>query len=138
MFSTAKMDTTWLDEAHRRFGDRKDIFKYVDTPYSLWYNLFDVFEKAYASSYNDLDIKNIYEYADWCCRQPRGTTADDDLLTVVAVCFYEHIPENPEAVKDMPRWLKFEEVTQMKEILSYHVGDEGYRKIVNSFTSGQH
>lgn len=126
-----------MDEACRRFGTREDVFGYVDSPYSLWSNLSDVFKKAYRYPYNEADIRNIYEYADWSCRQPRGDTAEDDLLTVVAVSFYEHIPQVPEAMKDLPRWFKFDEIMQMRDILSYHVGPEGFQKVVESFPIAQ-
>jgi len=49
---------------------------------------------------------------------------------VFATCFYEHIPETLEALKDMPRWFSDSDVLTMKEIFSYMVGEEGYQRIL--------
>jgi len=87
------MDPEWLTEAHRRFGDHKEVFDYVETPHSMWANLRDVFSAAYTYPYHEADIRAIYEYAEWSCKQPRGESATDDLLTVVAVGFYKHVPQ---------------------------------------------
>jgi len=131
------MNTEWLEEAHRRFGHRDDVFEYVETPYSLWSNLSDVFKRAYDYPYKEVDIRAIYEYADWSCRQPRGETSEDDLLTCVAVCFYEHIPQIEAAVKDLPRWFKLSEIVTMKEIFIYMVGDSGFERILEAYPKAQ-
>lgn len=131
------MNTAWLEEAHRRFGDREDVFEYVDTPYSLWSNLRDVFRCAYDYPYKEADIRAIYEYADWSCQQAQGETAEDDLLTCVAVCFYEHIPEVEAAVKDLPRWFKLSEIMTMREIFSYQVGDAAFERILEAYPKEQ-
>ena len=131
------MDTEWLDEAHRRFGDREDVFQYVESPYDLWSNLREVFKIAYAYPYCEADIRAIYEYADWSCRQPQGETASDDLLTAVAVGFYEHIPEVEAAVKDLPRWFKLSEIITMRKILSYHIGQDGFERLLQAYPKWQ-
>jgi len=131
------MNTEWLEEAHRRFGHRDDVFEYVETPYRLWSNLSDVFKRAYDYPYKEADIRAIYEYADWSCRQPRGETSEDDLLTCVAVCFYEHIPQVDAAVKDLPRWFKLSEIVTMREIFSYMVGDSGFERILEAYPKAQ-
>ncbi len=127
------MNTEWMTEAHRRFGDREDVFEYVETPYSLWSNLRDVFKRAYDYPYKEADIRSIYEFADWSCRQPRGETAEDDLLTCVAICFYEHIPEVEAALKDLPRWFKLSEIMTMRQIFSYQVGDAGFERMLEAY-----
>ncbi len=131
------MKTAWLDEAHRRFGDREDVFQYVESPYGLWANLHDVFKAAYTYPYNEADIRAIYEYFDWCCQQPRGETAADDLVTVVAVSFTEHIPQIPAAVRDLPRWFKLDEILEMRQILSYHVGEQGFQSLIEAYPKSQ-
>lgn len=131
------METEWLAEAQRRFGDREDIFAYVDSPYSLWFNLRDVFKRAYDSPRDEADIRSIYQYADWSCREPRGKTAEDDLLTCVAVCFYEHIPEIEAAVEDLPRWFDLREIMAMREIFSYQVGEAGFEQILEAYPRKQ-
>ena len=47
--------------------------------------------------------------------------------------FPKHIPETPEALEDMPRWFTRANVLTMKDILSWHVGAEGYAKVLACF-----
>ena len=127
------LDHEWGREAFNRFPELIDRFDSVDSPYLLWIEIRLAFEDAYKEPRNEDLISRIYAYADWCCAQPEGTTAEDDLGTCVAVCFYEHIPESPEALADMPRWFKLSDVHLMKEIFSYMVGEEGFQRILLAY-----
>ncbi|HET9283895.1 MAG TPA: hypothetical protein VFR24_18250 [Candidatus Angelobacter sp.] len=120
-------------EAFKKFPELIDRFDFVDTPYSLWFELREAFEEAYKLPRNEDLISRIYTYADWCCSQPEGATAEDDLGTCVCVCFYEHIPQIPEALADMPHWFSREEVSLMKETFSYMVGEEGFQCILLAY-----
>ena len=100
----------------------------------LWSQLRDLFDLAYGPPRNEDLIKRIYDYADWCCQQPSGTTAEDDLATCVAVSFYEHIPECQEALQDMPRWFTLDDVRAMRDTFSYMVGEEGYQRILQAYS----
>ena len=123
----------WRIEALRRFPTLAERLQDAETPYLLWFELRDAFECAYRTPRNEDMIKNIYGYSEWCFSQPAGKTADDDLATCVSVCFIEHIPEIPAAVEDMPRWFTRANILEMKEILSYHAGADGYKKILVCF-----
>ncbi len=122
----------WHTEALRRFPQLTDSIERADNPYTVWIDLNAAFATAYAED-NESLIRAIYDYAGWCCRQPSGTTAEDDLGTCVACCFFEHIPIVPKAVQDMPRWWKREDVVSMKDIFSYHAGPQGYQQILARF-----
>jgi len=109
-------------------------FENADTSYLLWFELRDAFEDAYDKTPRDESlIRRIYQYSDWCCDQPRGQTAEDDLLTCVAVCFYEHIPQHPVAREDMPRWWRADDLRE-PSIFQYHLSDEQFREL-RSFLS---
>jgi hypothetical protein len=126
---------TWKTEAYRRFPELQESFEAgkCDTPYLLWFQLLDAFRAAYDLPRNESLIKRIYDYSDWCCQQPSGETAEDDLLTCVAVSFYEHIPDTPAALADMPRWFTLDDVRTMKTTFSYLVGEEGFQKILDVY-----
>jgi hypothetical protein len=133
------LDREWGKEAFNRFPDLIDRFDSVDNPYLVWIELGMAFEEAYKAPRNEDLISRIYAFADWCCSQPRGTTAEDDLGSCVRVCFYEHIPQVPEALEDMPRWFSLDDVLAMKQTFSYMVGEEGFQRILRAFErSGQH
>jgi hypothetical protein len=122
----------WQDEAKRRFPRLAEAISAADSPYLVWIDLSMEFGRAYETGDLAL-VADIYAYAGWCCRQPPGTTAEDDLGTCVATCFFEHIPTIPPALEDMPRWWTIDDVVSMKQIFSYMVGEEGYAKILGRF-----
>ena len=83
----------WREKANEMFPELALSFERVDSPYDLWVELWLAFEDAYDKTPPDESlIRRIYRYSDWCCEQPRGTTAADDLFTCVCVSFYELIP----------------------------------------------
>ena len=128
--SSSMLDHEWGKEAFNRFPDLLDDFDYVKNPYSLWIELRMEFDEAYETPRNEDLIARIYDFARWCCSQPRGKTRDDDLMTCVCVCFYEHIPQLPEALEDMPRWFSHSDVLLMKDVFLYHAGKEGFQRIL--------
>ncbi len=112
------------------FPELVSQFVELDTPYLLWIELGILFEKAYEKSPRDESlIRRIYMYSHWCAAQPRGQTSDDDLLTCVSVCFYEHIPLHPVARADMPRWWRAEDLDGEPSIFQYHLSDEQFREL---------
>jgi hypothetical protein len=122
----------WQAEALARFPELAGDIRRAENPYQLWTDLHFAFDGAYDSG-NPGMVRRIYEFARWCCEQPRGKAADDDLLTCVAVCFYEHIPTNPKALKDMPKWWKLKDVQLMKGIFSYLGGEALYAEVLSQF-----
>ena len=130
------LSNKWREEAISRFPELSENLEEpddIETPYMLWFELRNLFEKSYQPPRNEELIKRIYSYAEWCEKQPRGTTAEDDLPTCVYVCFYEHIPDNQYSLADMPRWFTRSEVLLMEKTFSYHVGEEGFRKILEIY-----
>jgi len=119
----------WKQKAEEMFPELVSRFEDADTPYLLWFELHEAFEGAYNKSPRDESlILRIYQYSDWSANQARGQTAEDDLLTCVAVCFYEHIPQHPVAREDMPRWWRAEDLRE-PSIFQYHLSDEEFREL---------
>ena len=120
------------------FPELVSRFEDADTPCLLWFELREAFVRAYEqSSRNESLIKRIYQYSDWCVDQPQGQTAEDDLTTCVAVCFYEHIPQHPTAREDMPRWWRAEDLRE-PSIFQYHLSDEEFRELRSFLTRESH
>ena len=122
----------WQAEAVSRFPDLAQELSETDSPYQLWFELTREFERAYDSN-RPGRVAEIYAFAKWCCEQPRGQTAEDDLVTCVAVCFFEHIPTHPKALSDMPRWWTLGEVRTMRKTFSYFVGADGFEAILKQY-----
>jgi hypothetical protein len=129
----------WRQKAVEMFPELIARFEDADTPYLLWFELRDAFEHAYEQTPRDESlIGRIYKYSDWCCDQPRGATAPDDLLTCVAVCFYEHIPENPSAREDMPRWWRPEDLAGLRSVFQYNLSVEEFSELKNFLSRESH
>ena len=125
----------WRQKAEGMFPELASCFEGADTPYLLWFELREAFERAYEESPRDESlIRRIYQYSDWCAAQPRGQTAEDDLLSCVAVCFYEHIPQHPAAREDMPRWWRAEDLATEPHIMQYHLSDDQFRELRSFLT----
>jgi hypothetical protein len=111
----------WWNRAQSDF--EKDVPEITDPElceprnmYALWGWLTLAFADAYSQSPpRDDFIGRVYTFAKWCCSQPRGITASDDLFTCVVVCFAEHLPQMPAAMADMPRWADPEELKQFRD-----------------------
>jgi len=84
--------------------------------YGLWLWLTSAFADAYTKvPPNDALIGRVYEYAKWCSNQPRGSCAENDLLTCVVACFDEELPRIELAMKDMPRWFTRDDLVRFQE-----------------------
>lgn len=129
----------WRDKAFEVFPELIDQFEDADTPYLLWFVLRDAFDHAYEQKpRNESLIRRIYNYSDWCCDQPRGDTAKDDLLTCVAVCFYEHIPSNAEAREDMPRWWRAEDMASEPSVFQYNLSESEFSELKSFLSRESH
>jgi hypothetical protein len=117
----------WKQKAKATFPELDSAIDDADSPYMLWIELRQAFERAYEQKPRDESlIQRIYQYSDWCADQPEGKTASDDLFTCVAVCFYEHIPEHPAAREDMPRWWRAEDLDPEPSIFSHHLSGKEF------------
>ncbi len=131
------LEHEWGKEAFNRFPELIDRFDCVESPYALWIELRQVFFDAYKEPRNEDLIARIYHYADWCGTHPQGMSTEEDLGTCVHVCFFEHIPESPEALADMPRWFSRADVLLMKDTFSYMVGEEGFKRILLAYDDSE-
>lgn len=129
----------WRQRADDLFPELVARFEEADTPYLLWFELWEAFKQAYEQTpRNESLIRRIYEYSDWCAEQPRGRTAADDLFTCVAVCFYEHIPLHPGARADMPRWWRPEDLAGEPSIFNYHLSDVQFNDLKSFLSKENH
>jgi S-adenosylmethionine-dependent methyltransferase len=124
----------WRDMALQMFPELQDRIEDAENPYALWNDLIMPFEDAYEREPPDTSlIARVYKYARWCEDQPRAATAEDDLLTCIAVCFFEHIPKTPGARKDMPNWFSWEEFAANRRAFHYLVNDEEFAELEEIF-----
>ena len=119
----------WRQRARELFPDIVANLEEGYSQYTLWIDLWSTFCEAYKRDDRAL-IKQIYQFADWCMNLPRGEASADDPLTCVCASFYEEIPTNQKALNDMPNWIRRDALEHGREVFSYKVGPEGYKKIL--------
>ena len=128
----------WRETALRIFPELTPEIERAEDPYFVWFALREAFEAAYESTPRDeCLIRRVYEYSDWCISAPRGETAEDDLPTIVCTCFYEHIPEQPAARDDMPRWFRYEDFLGTAQIFRYHLLEEDFLRLQDHMRRNQ-
>ena len=131
----------WHEDVCARFPElRQEFDDYeCDTPWLVWFQLRSAFERAYDQTPPDEAlIQRIYEYAFWCVETaPRGDTGNDDLLTVVYLSFFEHIPQHPLARADMPRRFSYQDFTESEQVFRYHLDDQQFTDLKQYFEAHQ-
>jgi hypothetical protein len=125
--------SAWRREALQRFPEFRNEIERAETPYLLWFDLTAAFHRAYDAPRNDDLIRRIYEYAEWCGKQPRGRSAQSDLATCVTVSFFEHIPTKAAAAVDLPQWFSKAEFVAMEKTFSYLIGETAYHDLLPLF-----
>ena len=114
----------WQSVAMEMLPEMQTEIVSAKTPMALWVEIVYAFDEAYEQPKNDDFIKRVYQYADWCLDQTGGETADEHLVTCVAICFWEHIPTNEAARRDLPHWLSWEHVMANEHFFTHQLTDE--------------
>lgn len=100
---------------------------------ALWIEIVYYFDKSYEKPVNESFIKRVYEFQNWCLEQDGGETAAEHLPTCVTTCFWEHLPTNAAARKDMPRWFTLEDILSNQHFFSYSLTDENFRDLLDLY-----
>jgi len=84
--------SAWRRKALEAFPELR---KQIENPeevfsiYALWFELLPLTRTAHREG-DRTTLSRVYEYAEWCSRQ-----RPQDLWNSVAVCFYEHLFDEP-------------------------------------------
>jgi hypothetical protein len=121
----------WRKEAFDRLPECRSQLQQEKSPYLFFHELGVVLYQAHLRNDKDL-IRRIYGYAQWCLEAPRGLGAADDLLTIVTVSFFEHLPTHREIRKEVGRWLPKSVIEEMHEVFLHHGTEEQYQEMLAS------
>ncbi|ACU62607.1 DUF7674 family protein [Chitinophaga pinensis] len=69
-------------------------------------------------------LKSCYAFAEWCFSQ-----REKDLWNAAGVAFYEHLADNEETLKEMPKWVKRSIYIQIRDLLVLRVGEDLVKQI---------
>ncbi|MCM2273680.1 MAG: hypothetical protein NDI75_02615 [Candidatus Didemnitutus sp.] len=121
----------WRKEAFDRLPECRKQLQQEKSPNLFFHELGEVLYQAHLQQDEDL-IRRIYQYAQWCLEAPRGKDASDDLLTMVTVSFFEHLPTHREVRKEIGRFLPKSVIEGMREVFLYHGTEEKYQEMLAS------
>ena len=121
----------WRQEAFERLPEFRKELQEEKSPYCFLSILRDRLVQAYKEE-NFERIERIKEYVFRLARAKEGHDASSDLGTIVAVSFFEHLPESKLIRQDIGRWFSVREIEQMKEIFTYHGTEEQYADMLSS------
>jgi hypothetical protein len=117
----------WLAKAWDLFPELEGhLFNHHshDTPVDLWIDLDNLLGMAYDETpSNDDLIGRIYDYADWCFKQPESDHAEI-LSSAAAFGLIENIPLNLKAADDLYRWMSIESFQGFESLFRYHLDTE--------------
>ena len=67
-------------------------------------------------------LSKIYDFAAWCSRQK-----EKDIWNAAGVSFYEHVIDNPIALKEIPRWIPPDIFREIASLLQWRMGRSFFR-----------
>lgn len=104
-----------------------------DLPYLMMGHLADWVVEQAASPLDSKLQKRIVDFCNWCLLQPRGESADDDILTIWTVGFYEKMFENEATHPLIARLVTKEDLLSNREYLLSWVGEDMFQKVLKTY-----
>ena len=122
--------TALYDEIRERFPEVCSRLYRGDEAlsYELMRHLAEWLKELPAKDLNSSVTKRVVAFTRWCEQQPRGTDAEDDLLTILVVGSYEKLFESASTRKLLPKLVPAEDMAANAEYLKKWVGTENYHE----------
>jgi hypothetical protein len=113
----------WRRKALELFPDlqeelQEDIERGDLTTYGLFSRLLTRCVQAHRDK-NTEELKKIYDYAEWCLRQPAK-----DVWNAAGVSFYEHLSDYKATRKEMYLWVKPDVFAEVAGLLEFMMGEK--------------
>jgi hypothetical protein len=125
--------SAWKRVALEKLPEYRQVIDASESPMALWVELHCRFQEAYQSAAPDDLIRRFYEYARWC-RQSSGTGSELSDAGTAAVCaFYEHLPRDAAARRDLRRWVTRAEFSDLREVFRYHLSEHEFTEFEAEF-----
>lgn len=76
---------------------------------------------------NDEDaLRKAYGFAAWCFAQPA-------LVNAAGVSFYEHLPDDPDTLEQMPRWVSPAIFSNVQELIRGRITESQWSALLESY-----
>ena len=100
----------------------------------LWIEIYLKLVDAYdVVPINEDLIRRIYEFADWCLKQPSTSDLETDVASAVAIAFIENLPVDKRITDDLYRWMSIESFKGFEHLFRYHLSEEEYQQLARDF-----
>lgn len=117
----------WRRQALEKLPECRRLIDGAGNPMALWIKLLEECRAAYHT--RDLDkISRIFEYA-WLCLD----ATDNEMVTAVALGFYEDLPRDPEIRGDLPNRLDQEQFDAVSDLFRYHLSPDKFAEFRREF-----
>jgi len=127
----------WLSKAVEYLPELEDL---ITEPHpmpgamGLWIEIYLKLVDAYDEvPINDDLIRRIYDFADWCLKQPGTSDLETDLSSAVAIAFIEDLPLDKRITEDLHRWMSIESFKGFEHLFRYHLSEQEYQKLAGDF-----
>jgi len=121
------------EEMKSRFPELSDKFSNdKELPYLLMDHLADWLKELKGEIPSSI-ADRVAAFVRWCESQPRGKTADDDMSTILAVGFYEHLFDSAKTRRLLPRLIPKSRMIESASYLKQWIGAENYEKALREY-----
>ncbi len=114
------------NEILKRFPEIKSAVFEGDEelPYLMMDHLADWVVGQGEGKLDPIVVNRVLDFYNWCISQPNGKTAEDDILTIWTVGFYEKMFENEVMHPLIPKVVNKQEFVENRKCLISWVGQE--------------
>lgn len=115
------------EELWRRFPEVRDLIEGdAELPYLVMGALGRYLATLQRTDLDNALVSRVVSFAKWCEDQPRGTSASDDMYTILAVAFYEHLFEHDTTRALIPHLIDRDELDANEWYLKSWVGENNF------------
>ncbi len=119
--------STWRRKAMEEFPDLKNQFRSRTSIYGVFFALLQRCKQGHREN-NEAELKLIYAYAAWCSAQRAKS-----LWNAAGVPFYEHLVDQPEMIRALPRWILAETFHNVEGLFEWRLSAEEFALLKERF-----
>jgi hypothetical protein len=117
------------DEVLRRFPEARPFIDEhnAELPYLVVGAVAEWLGTVAKPAFDPNVVQRVVEFDRWCAGQPRGASAEDDLLTIEVVALREKLFEHDELMPLIPHLMAREELLENRKYLVSWVGADRFQ-----------
>lgn len=97
------------------------------TIYQAFFELLPATVEAHRNK-DEEKLRRYYGFAAWCLNQKQK-----DLWNAAGVAFYEHLADQEETFREMPRWVSMDVFLEVRGLFEWRLGEDKLKELYNMF-----